>query len=58
MKRRAEWWRSYHNLLAVIGWAREVGEFTGIEQVEHFLEKPWLYDDLWAEYRESLGVSP
>lgn len=44
------WWRNQNTCLAVAQWAVEVGELNTTDDLLHFFEKPWHYDELHAAW--------
>lgn len=48
----APWYASHSTLVSVASWAVEHHALLTPDAVVRFFEKPWQYDDLYADYLE------
>lgn len=44
------WFTSHQSLCELADWMNENGLFSNIDDVLHFFNKPWNYEDQWAAY--------
>ena len=47
------WWEDHGALVSTADWAVDVGELGSAQEVVYFFEKPWCFDDLYEQWRES-----
>jgi len=45
-----KWWQTHENLVSLGEWLVE-NEGYDARNLLHFFEKPWHYDDEWANYQ-------
>jgi hypothetical protein len=55
-ERGEEWHADYGNIFGLASWLYEHGEFTDMEEMLYYFEKPWKWTEKWEEYKNDPSI--